>query len=136
MSRKNAREHLMKLLYQMDLNNDYSDDMLNLFIKNEKINNNEIVYIIDGVKKIKENIDLIDKKIEKNTRGWSLNRIAKVDLAIIRLSIYEIFYREDIPIEVSINEALELGKKYSNADSYKFINGLLGGIVREKDEER
>ncbi|MFY9214211.1 MAG: transcription antitermination factor NusB, partial [Tissierellaceae bacterium] len=60
----------------------------------------------------------------------SIYRLAKVDLAVLRIAIYEILFRKDIPVEVSINEAIEIVKKYSNHDSFKFINGVLGGFVR------
>ena len=136
MGRKNARESLMKLLYQMDLNDDYSNESINNFLHNENIKEIEVKYILEGTDKIKGNIETIDSKIEKHSSGWAKNRIAKVDLAILRLSVYEILFRDDIPVEVSINEALELGKKYSSDDSYKYINGVLGGIVREPDEKK
>ena len=66
--------------------------------------------------------------------GWELHRLAKIDLCILRIAIYEIIYREDIPIEVSINEAIEIGKTYSTDESSKFINGVLGGFVRRRDK--
>ena len=136
MGRKSARESLMKLLYQMDINDDYSSESINSFLHNESIKEDEVQFIIEGIDKVKENLETIDKNIETHSLGWAKNRIAKVDLAILRLAVYEILFREDIPIEVSINEALELSKRYSSDDSYKFVNGLLGGVVRDngKDE--
>ena len=95
----------------------------------------ETLYINDSVSTIKEHLEEIDKHIQDNLEGWSIYRLAKVDLAVLRIAIYEILYREDIPVEVSINEAVETVKKYSTEDSFKFVNGVLGSFVRsiEKD---
>ncbi|MDD3439127.1 MAG: transcription antitermination factor NusB, partial [Clostridiaceae bacterium] len=75
----------------------------------------------------------IDQFIQNNTTGWTKERIAKVDLAILRLALYEILFRDDIPDSVSINEAIELAKKYSTDESGSFVNGVLGKIIREAD---
>ncbi len=72
----------------------------------------------------------IDEMIARNATGWSFERIAKVDLSILRLATYEILYVEKIPEGASINEAVELGKKYGGEKSAKFINGVLGAIAR------
>ena len=77
-----------------------------------------------------ENISYIDEIIEKNSIGWSTKRISKVSLAILRLCCYEIFYEKDIPTSVSIDQAVELAKKYATEDDASYINGVLGGIVR------
>lgn len=130
MGRKQAREGTMKLLYQMEINEDYSEEALDIYLENFPFDELEKEYIIDALVRIKENQEIIDKHIEENLEGWNLTRLAKVDLSVLRIAIYEILYREDIPIEVSINEAIETVKKYSAEDSFKFINGVLGGFVR------
>jgi len=82
--------------------------------------------IINGVlNSLKEIDELIDSKTKEN---WSIDRIAKMDLPILRVAVYEMKHREDIPIGVSINEAVELAKKYGSDDSARFINGILGQI--------
>jgi transcription antitermination protein NusB len=68
------------------------------------------------------------------TKGWKINRISKVDLSILRLSIYEISFMDDIPFNVSVNEAVELAKKYSGEDSGSFINGILGKVTKAQAE--
>ncbi len=73
----------------------------------------------------------IDKKIQEKAEGWTLRRIAKSDLAILRLAVYEILYDEDVPDGVAINEAVELAKRYGGDKSYGFINGVLGSVARE-----
>lgn len=134
MGRKQAREGAMKLLFQMESTNDYSDEAMELFLSNFEFDEGETEYIRASIGTIKENIEAIDNKIIPNLEGWSLHRLAKVDLAVLRVSIYEILYRKDIPLEVSINEAIEIVKKYSAEDSFKFVNGVLGGFVRSMNK--
>jgi len=129
MGRKQAREGTMQLLFQMETINDFSEEVLNTFLDNFTFDEMESKYINHSIYKIKENLNIIDRYIEQNLKGWSIDRLASVDLAVLRIAIYEILYRQDIPIEVSINEAIEIVKKLSNDDSFKFINGVLGGVV-------
>lgn len=110
MGRKLAREETMKLLYQMDMNNDYSESSVKDFIENGELNKEEKEYISSSAVTILKNLDTIDKNISQNIRGWKISRLAKVDLSILRIAIYELLYREDIPIEVCINEAIEIAK--------------------------
>lgn len=135
MGRKQAREGAMKILYQMEINEDFSDEALDIYFNNFSYDELEKEYILDAMIKIKDNLDSIDKYIESHSEGWNLNRLAKIDLAVLRIAVYEILYREDIPIEVSINEAIEIVKKYSTEESFKFINGVLGGFVRNIDKK-
>ncbi len=130
MNRKLTREELMKLLYEMDMNEDFSIERANRFlssIENLKIDtkyfNNTSINFIENFKKI-------DNLINEYSSDWKINRIAKIDIAIMRLAITELLYDEGIPVSVSINEAIELCKKYSSEDSHKFINGILGNINR------
>ena len=77
-----------------------------------------------------ENIDKIDEIIQENSIGWSIKRLDKVDLAILRLAIFEMLFEEQIPNKVVINEAIELAKEYGNEKSYKFINGVLATVEK------
>ena len=77
-----------------------------------------------------EHMDAIDEQIGAHATGWAFDRIAKVDLSILRLATYELLYREDIPAGASINEAVELGKRFGGEKSAKFINGVLGAIAK------
>lgn len=134
MGRKQAREGTMKLLYQMELNEDFSEESLRTYLSNFTFDKSEEKYILDAITNIKNNLEDIDKYIKNNIEGWDIGRLAKVDLAVLRIAIYEILYRQDIPVQVSINEAIEIVKKYSLEDSFKFINGVLGGFVRSLDD--
>ena len=82
-------------------------------------------------KGVEENEAQIDSIIERNLKGWRLSRLSTVAVAIIRLAVYEIYYEEDIPASVSINEAVELSKKYGDTDDARFVNGVLSDIAKE-----
>lgn len=134
MGRRNARESAMKLLYQLELNKSYDEEIIEVFFENEKFTDDEKEYIIDSINTVNENLDIIDQKIEKHIEGWKKDRLSRIDLATLRIAIYEIMYRDDIPTEVSINESIEISKKFSSDEASKFINGVLGSFVRSKDE--
>ena len=79
-----------------------------------------------------KNEESIDEYIKKYAKGWEFNRISKVDLSILRLSIFEILFREDIPYNVSVNEAVEIAKKYSSDGAGAFVNGILSNFSKQK----
>ena len=86
---------------------------------------------VERAKGVLENIEEIDRKISENLRqGWKISRISKVSLAILRLALYEMLYDDSIPVSVSINEAVELTKKYSVEDDASFVNGVLGAVAK------
>ena len=131
MSRKISRELCMKLFYQFEMNKEFSEDMLKAFIEensHEKLEESYLKLIYDN---FILNKDKVDTLIDKHSKGWKIDRIAKVDLSILRVSITEMLYITEIPIKVSINEAIELSKRYCESDSSSFINGLLGSVVNE-----
>lgn len=135
MSRKKARIAEMQLLYQMDINQDYDQSNLEGFLENYTFTGDEIDYIKRVTVGIIAHLEEIDRLIENNLEGWALHRLAKVDKVILRLAVYEFLYRDDIPREVSINEAVEIAKNYSSDDSPKFINGILGSIYQNLKSE-
>jgi len=133
MNRSNAREYLMQMLYQMEIQNDYSEDAKNDFLISQIEDDSQNGFINSIYQAFAENKENIDKLIEDNSKGWKITRLAKVDLAVLRLSITEFIYLpEDIktPVGVAINEAVKLAKKFGSDDSAKFINGILGQISR------
>ncbi len=130
MNRKLTREELMKLLYEMDMNDEFTSERFQKYLdllENLKI---DISYFKNTSLNFIKNYKKIDNLINEYSSDWKINRIAKIDIAIMRLAITEMLYDENIPVSVSINEAIELCKKYSNEDSHKFINGILGNINR------
>ncbi|MDK2810348.1 MAG: transcription antitermination protein NusB [Petroclostridium sp.] len=131
MSRRAAREEAFKLLYQMDIHKEDKDEVLETFFKENNFEDGDKAYIQDVVTGTMKHIDEINSLIEKNTIGWKINRISKVNMAILRLAVFEMLKREDIPMSVSINEAVELAKTYDNVESGAFINGVLGSISKQ-----
>jgi N utilization substance protein B len=134
MSRKSARESTMKLIYQMDINHMEVEELLENFYDSseETFSAQEKSYIKDCLAGIIENKENIDKAIESHLNSsWKLSRVAKVELAILRLAVYEMLYREDVPNKVAVNEAIELAKQYSGEDSGTFVNGVLGSLIKE-----
>ena len=89
-------------------------------------------YAIECAKGVSEHRDEIDEKISAHLKqGWKISRISKISLALLRVAIYEMLYQDDIPVSVSINEAVELAKKYTGEDDSAFVNGVLGAVAKE-----
>lgn len=132
MSRRTARELAFKLIFQLEIQREDSEEQVATFFEDNEASDKEKTYILDVIRGIKSNIKEIDKDIEKYLKGWKINRISKVDLSILRLAVYEIINRDDIPSSVSINEAIELAKKYSGEEAGAFVNGILGKFIRDK----
>lgn len=132
MNRSKVRELAFKLLYQIEIQKELDDDGIVVFFENNEIEDKEakkyIIDVINGVEKEKENImSLISKNIKQD---WKIERISKINIALLKLSIYEIIYKK-IPYKVAINEVIELAKKYGEETSHLFINGVLASIVKE-----
>ena len=124
-SRHELREAVFKILFQVE--NTELDYKELLELEQEEIANSS--YVNNTLTEIIDKLEEIDNVISNNLKDWKLERLSKMDRQILRISAYEILY-SDIPYKVSINEAVELSKKYSEKDeSYKFINGVLKGIV-------
>ena len=133
MNRSQIRELAFKLLYQIEIQKEISDEDMELFFENNNITSEEAKsYIKDVVKGTNKNSKKILELIRNNLKkDWNLERISKVNLALLKLAIYEIQYKE-IPFKVAINEAVELAKTYGEESSPVFINGILASIVKEK----
>ncbi|HHY81444.1 MAG TPA: transcription antitermination factor NusB [Clostridiales bacterium] len=134
MSRKTAREAAMSLLYQKIFSNEYDIDEFKSMIDDLTLDEQDIPYIEDIVEGFISHKEEIDDIIRTNSKGWKFDRISKVDLSILRLALYEIIYRDDIPESVSVNEAVELAKKYGGEKSGSFINGILGAFIRSRND--
>ncbi len=134
--RTQSREFALQILYQMDITNDKSIDCLNVFWKTmEKPVEDQVKdFANEIVKGVIDNIADINKKIIEYATNWQIQRMAVVDRNILRLSCYELLFRQDIPPKVSINEAVELAKKYSCPEAGKFVNGILDKINPEKKQ--
>lgn len=115
----------------------FSDTDIEELADNAVDSNDEYLsdYAISCAKGILENAEVIDEHISNNLKkGWKLNRISRVSYAVMRLAVYEMLFVTDVPVSVSINEAVELAKKYSVPDDSAFVNGVLGSVAKTIDE--
>ncbi len=146
-TRRESRNHVFNIIFQSefhDLNEleqatkQYYEILDDEALEEEKINPNfcrptlDKAFIESELNGIRKNLEQIDNIINEYCVGWSVSRISKIDLAILRLAVYEIMFRDDIPDGVCVNEAVELAKKYSHSKSPSFINGVLGNILNNK----
>lgn len=127
MSRRELREQIFKMLFRIEFHeSEEMEEQIGLFLEEEdKASEEEDAYIRNKYGKIVEHLEEIDGEINEKAKGWKTTRMAKVDLALMRLAVYEILMDEEIPAGVAINEAVELAKKYGTDDSPSFINGVL-----------
>lgn len=137
MSRRDARTAAVKIIFGYsfsitDSSPESIDKLIEDFMQDFDDSNggvaDEYVYMRDVVKGTVAHLSEIDQMIKSCIKGWDFDRLGKTDLAILRVATYEIKYREDIPESISINEAVEIAKKYGTDDSPSFINGVLGSI--------
>ena len=135
MNKSLSREYTFKLLYSMEIMQEFGKEQVELFIQNNKIYDEKILkYIKTTINGILENKKEITKQIESNLKeGWDINRISKIDFVILQIAIYEIKYKE-LSYKIAINEAVELAKMYGDDNSKSFVNGMLATIVKENGE--
>ena len=133
MNRTAIREQAFKLIYSLEIQKqDGLEEAIELYEQSNEISDEKAkAYIKDAIFGIEKNKEDIIQHIEKNLKSdWKLERISKIDLAILKLAIYELKYT-DIPFKVAINEAVELAKKYGEDASKNFVNGVLASVVKE-----
>ena len=129
--RRANRMAAIQFLYQWEANKpDELLDSVSTFFSNQEENRDYFSFGESLVLGAIENISEIDEAISKQAKNWKFDRIAKVDLAVLRLALYELLFRDDIPPIVSINEAIDLGKTFSNLESKRFINGILDEVKK------
>lgn len=128
MKREDIREKTMQLVYQMDMTGDF--EVADLSIVEENVKAAGKKQAAETLAAVQDHHEEIDRLISDNLDNWTLERIAKTDLAILRTAVAEMLYVDSIPVRVSINEAVELAKKYGDERSYAFINSVLGKISR------
>ena len=130
MSRRELREWIFQTLFRMEFHNkEEYEKQLELLFETEEMSDEDKTYAKHKILDIGEHIEEIDAAINEVAKGWKTSRMAKVDLTIIRLAVYEIRYEEEIPTKVAINEAVEMAKKYGTDTSSSFVNGILAKIA-------
>ncbi|MBE7065322.1 MAG: transcription antitermination factor NusB [Ruminococcaceae bacterium] len=139
MSRRDARDAAIKIIFEYSFSvTDNSPESVEKLIESymqdfdesEGGAKEEYEYLCNVVRGVISNIDEIDELIKSCIKGWSFERLGKADVAILRVAVYEMKFREDIPESISINEAVELAKKYGTDDSPSYINGVLGSVYK------
>lgn len=127
--RRKSREQAFIVLFEKSFNEDMQlDEIVEIAIESEVIE--EDAFMTKLLKAADENIEEIDAEIEKNLKGWSKSRISKVSLALLRMAIAEMKNLKEVPVGVSINEAVEICKIYGSDEDKSFINGVLGSVAR------
>jgi transcription antitermination protein NusB len=133
-SRRAAREIALNVLYQVDLAKIPPEDALQAALENAGVEEIAFEFGQELVQGVLANLSAIDTKLKELSIGWDLQRQPAVDRNILRMAMFEILYLDFIPPSVSINEAVELAKKYSTDESGRFINGVLGALVRQRPD--
>ena len=137
MQRTAMRELAFKLIYEIEVQKGESEEHIQIFVENNEITDEKVIeHLTNVVKGLKANEAEIDELISKNLKeNWSLNRISKITLSLLKLAIYEMVYTE-VPYKVAINEAVELAKKYADEAAPTFVNGILASVVKEKNLDK
>ncbi|MBF0483249.1 MAG: transcription antitermination factor NusB [Candidatus Omnitrophica bacterium] len=130
-----AREHTLKILYQAEINRRSMSDSVRIYWTENPEEKDTTVQsfcerLING---LEPNVAKVDAEISKYTENWQLKRMAVIDRNILRIGVYELLMTDDIPPKVTINEAVELAKKYGDMESGKFVNGILDKIHKTEN---
>ena len=136
MSRRELREQIFKFIFRVEFND--AEEMQeqeqfffdNFALEEQEIKEADAAYISEKSRKIIERLEEIDEMINKQAKGWTTQRMGKVDLTILRLAVYEIVFDDDGPTGVAINEAVELAKKFGQEESSGFVNGVLAKFAK------
>lgn len=132
MNRRTIREHVFRMVFEKDFyNRKELPEQYLLYMEELEATQQEKELLLERALKVVEMSEKIDKEIDIASESWRVSRIGKADLAILRLAVYEMKYDETIPVNVAINEAVELAKKYGGERSYGFINGVLAKLAKD-----
>ncbi len=125
----------MQALFQIEMNPDDPSEALELFCKHFRVPKNATPFLLQLVEGVREFHHEIDPLIKRFSEHWKISRMSRVDRNIMRIAVYELLYCDDIPPKVSINEAIDIGKKFGTEDSGAFINGILDSILISLEKE-
>lgn len=136
MTKKKTRENLYLMLFQADFHQEQDlMEQAELYLEDlegKDATQKAKLALKERYQSVLEHLKEIDKMIGQKAQGWSVSRLPKADLTVMRLAVFEILYDEDVPDGVAINEAVELAKRYGGEKSFRFINGVLASIVKER----
>nr|WP_275940511.1 transcription antitermination factor NusB [Herbinix luporum] len=130
-TRREIREHIFLMLFRKEFHNEQELlDQMDLYLSElSQPTVEEYAYLTNRFQSILEKLEEIDDMISKTASGWSINRIGKVELTILRLAVYEMHFDDEIPIKVAINEAVELAKVFGGDEAPGFVNGILAKLT-------
>lgn len=131
--RRKAREYAVQMLYQYDISNEF-EHLMDGFWNGRESPDNVKEFSNNIVEGVIKNLSMIDSKISQSAQNWSIDRMAVVDRNILRMAVYELLFVKDIPVKVTINEAIEIAKRFAGEDSSSFINGILDRILKDHAE--
>ncbi|KQX46467.1 MULTISPECIES: transcription antitermination factor NusB [unclassified Paenibacillus] len=144
MKRRVAREIAVQSLYQIQMNEATPQEAVQIAIHEaEHDNETELnfsgdkidpLYIVELVEGTYSNKVRIDELLEEYLKGWAMDRLSRIDREVLRLAVYEMLYRDDVPPKVVVNEAIDLAKHYGTEESGKFVNGVLGKMIKEVED--
>ncbi len=136
MTRRRKRENLYLMLFQMDFHAEADiEEQADIFLEeleDDSASQKVKKELKERFLQVRAHLGEIDGHIEKTADGWELSRLAKADLTVLRLAVFEILFDADVPDGVAISEAVELAKRYGGDKSYRFVNGILGTIARQE----
>lgn len=137
MSRRTARRHVLNILFQTEFNVNADvplKDIIETYNEEiEKIDPKDMPFITGELEGIKDKDNILVDTINRYAEGWSVERMNKLDVAVLKIAIYEMLFCEDIPDKVAANEAVELAKQFSSDKAPRFINGVLGRVIESKE---
>jgi len=136
MSRRAARESALQVLFQIDIAKINFDTALAFVMEENKLNEKQAEFVRMLVQGVLQNLGSINKIINEVAIDWNLDRMAAVDRNILRIALHELCYSDEVPPNVAVNEAIEMGKKFSTPESGKFINGILGKVLANLEKYR
>ena len=131
MNRKAAREWLIQFFYQMDIRNEFTEELFQVSVNalEDPVPEKNKLYMEEVIRKFFENREAVDSIISDHLIDWTIDRMSRVDLAILRVAVIELKFMEGIPVSVAVNEAVDLSQKYGDDESAGFVNGVLGKIA-------
>jgi N utilization substance protein B len=134
LTRRDAREAAFAVLFQVDVGRMRPETAIETTLSGKEAHGGNLEYIQRVVLGTLQNLKSVDETISRLTIGWTLERMGAVDRNLLRLAVYEILFLDDIPVNVAINEAVTLARKFGDEESWKFVNGILGKLAREMKE--
>ncbi|UCG35191.1 MAG: transcription antitermination factor NusB [Candidatus Omnitrophota bacterium] len=133
--RSKAREVALHLLYQIELSKADYDKAFQAYLENHPQRQEVVDFSLSLFEGVVKNLKFIDELIKKSVKNWEIERMAVIDRNILRIACFELYFLEEIPPKVSINEAIELAKRFGDLDSPRFVNGVLDKIYKTETKK-